>query len=253
MIRSTNRISRSLGWLAFCCCVPNVRYHSTVSSRICITCGAVSSATRDALASRSLPDDADYVPQVLDPMSVATLRALINRIIPQSPPHYIDLAARIDQQLAQGVGDGWRFAALPADTVAYRLGLHTLDSDATRRFGAPFAHLPVPRQDELLSIAAAGDGGGDGNGNSVVNDGGEDPSSPASGSDQFNAAQLRAWFEEARADAVKLYVAHPTTLARIGYSGIANGGDGLPKSGFVRVGFGEREDWEPLPTAAEDS
>jgi hypothetical protein len=57
---------------------------------------------------------------------------------------------------------------------------------------------------------------------------------------------LRAWFEDARADAVKLYVAHPDTLARLGYSGIANGGDGMPKSGFVRIGFGERESWEPI-------
>jgi hypothetical protein len=211
----------------------------------------VSTVTRDALASRLVPDDPAYIPRVLDAMSLATLRALINRIIPQSPPHHIDLAARIDQQLAEDVGDGWRFAALPADPVAYRRGLRTLDSDGIRRVGAPFAQLPVPRQDEILSIAAAGGGGSDANVNRVADDGGE-PSSPAGGSDEFNGAQLRAWFEEVRADAVKLYVAHPRTLARIGYSGIANGGDGLPKSGFVRVGCGEREDWEPLPSTAED-
>ena len=35
--RLANRISRSLGWVAFCCWVPSVRYQSTVSSRIWTT------------------------------------------------------------------------------------------------------------------------------------------------------------------------------------------------------------------------
>jgi hypothetical protein len=60
---------------------------------------------------------------------------------------------------------------------------------------------------------------------------------------------MRSWFEDLRADAVKTYMGHPKTLARMGYSGIANGGDGEPKSGFVRVGIGEREAWEPIASA----
>ncbi len=45
---------------------------------------------------------------------------------------------------------------------------------------------------------------------------------------------------------MKAYLGHPRTLARIGYSGIANGGDGEPKTGFARIGIGERETWEPV-------
>ncbi len=57
---------------------------------------------------------------------------------------------------------------------------------------------------------------------------------------------MRVWFEDLRADAVKLYVAHPQTLAAMGYGGFANGGDGSPKTGFARIGLGEREAWEPI-------
>jgi len=59
--------------------------------------------------------------------------------------------------------------------------------------------------------------------------------------------QMRLWFEDTRSAAVRLYVAHPATLARMGYSRIGYGGDGEPKSGFVRAGADEREAWESLP------
>ncbi len=57
---------------------------------------------------------------------------------------------------------------------------------------------------------------------------------------------MRLWFADLRSDAVRLYVAHPATLARMGYGGIAYGGDEARKPGFVRIGAGEREAWEPL-------
>ena len=62
---------------------------------------------------------------------------------------------------------------------------------------------------------------------------------------------MKLWFEDVRFAAVRLYVAHPATLARIGYSGIAYGGDGPRKSGFVDFGIGRREPWEPLPRLPE--
>lgn len=184
----------------------------------------VSTPTRQALAAQAREDDAGYAPQMLDAAGIETLRAMVDRIIPQSPPRHIDLAARIDQRLARGSGDGWRFATLPADPTAYRLGLLALDRDASQRFGAPFSQLAPSQQDELLTLAAAGRCGG---------------------SHDLTGAQLRDWFEDVCADAVRLYVAHPQTMAHLGYSGIANGGDGMPKAGFLRVGLGEREDWEP--------
>jgi Gluconate 2-dehydrogenase subunit 3 len=207
------------------------------SYRALIRSSRVSTGTREALEARAKPDDPLYVPRILDPASIATLRALLDRIVPQTPPRDIDLAARIDQQLSLGAGDGWRPASLPADSDACRAGLRTLDHRAMTRHGVRYTDLDPSRQDamlvEIIERSDASDTPGD------------DP-------EGLDPEQLRAWFEELRVDAVRLFIATPRSLSRVGYSGIANGGDGMPKSGFVRVGLGEREDWEPLPCADGD-
>ena len=107
-----------------------------------------------------------------------------------------------------------------------------MDAAAQHLHGYGFRSLDSVRQDELLRHAADG----------------TLRLTPAP--DCLSAAQTKLWFEDLRADAVKLYVAHPATLSRMGYSGIAYGGDGEPKSGFVHVGASETEAWEP-PAAAD--
>jgi len=199
-----------------------------------IASGRVGARTRAALRARQHADDADYVPAALDMAALTALRAVIARVVPQTESGRLDLAARIDRELAAGHGDGWRFAQLPPDALAYRIALATIDDAARRAHGDGFARLDGARQDDLLTRIAAGRIGR--------------ADAEASG-DRFSADQLRAWFEDLRADAVRAYIGHPRTLARIGYSGIANGGDGQPKSGFVRIGIGEREAWEPIGLA----
>lgn len=192
----------------------------------------VSSVTRDVLQARAQPDDPDYVPSALDEATLETLRVVLDLVIPQSPPRTVDLAARIDRTLSRGVGDGWRYSALPADRDAYVSGVRTLNGLAVRRFGNAFAEVSPEHRQVLLTHITMG----------------PDAADTTSGDGlPLDPAQLRLWFEELRADAVRLFVATPAMLARIGYSGIANGGDGLPKSGFVDVGLNQREDWEPSP------
>jgi hypothetical protein len=67
---------------------------------------------------------------------------------------------------------------------------------------------------------------------------------------------MRFWFEDLRADAVRLWLAHPAALARVGFSGIGAGGDrpgpiadGLP--GFHEVGLDRAESWEIRPAQGE--
>jgi predicted alpha/beta-hydrolase family hydrolase len=190
----------------------------------------VSTRTRRALLERLAPDEDTYAPVALEAAEFATLRAVVERIVPQTAQPRIDLAARIDRDLAAGVGDGWRFDVLPADAVAYGMALRTLDACALALDGCSFLDLDDARRDAMLGAIAD-----------------ETFSMPVDAApDRLDARQLRAWFEDVRAEAVKHYVAHPWTLARIGYSGIANGGDGSPKSGFVRVGPDDREAWEPV-------
>ena len=210
-----------------------IGYHTLIAST------RVSRGTREALESRAAPDDPDpaSASTTLDAKALATLRAVIDCVVPQINEVAIDLAARIDRQLALGTGDGWRFADLPGDRDAYRMALQTLDAASNARNGCDFGALDTDRRASMLTDIC------DGRFEMTIGD-----DSRANGLD---AAQMRLWFEDARADAVKLYVAHPDTLARLGYGGIANGGDGMPKSGFARIGVGEREAWEP--TAFADS
>ncbi len=189
----------------------------------------VSARTRAALLDRAAPDDTAYQPSAMSADNLVLLRAVLARVLPQGPGPAIDLAARLDAALAGGTGDGWRFADLPPDAEAYRTGLAALDAAAQAGSGRGFAALEDHAQDSLLTRAAAGD---------LATEGG------------LSGRQMRRWFEDVRAEAVKLYVAYPATMARIGYDGFAYGGDGDRLQGFHALEPGDREAWEPVPAMA---
>ncbi len=186
--------------------------------RALIETDRVSAGTRALLLARGVDDDPGYRPAVLTEAGLVTLRSLVDRVLPQPGPDKIDLAARIDAMLAAGPGDGWRHAALPRDAEAWRAGLQTLDDVCRAVSGESFAASAVARQEQLLAQVEAGQGGG-----------------PA-----LDGDQMRLWFQEMRAEAARLYVAHPATLARLGYGGIASA------RGFARIGPDERDAWEKL-------
>ncbi|WP_270354514.1 alpha/beta hydrolase [Microbacterium testaceum] len=172
----------------------------------------VDARVRGILARRALPDDRGYAPEVLDIAQLTLLREIADLVVPQEGPA-IDIAARVDAQLARGEGDGWRPADLPADPEAYRRGLDTL--------AASWPTDPADR-DRVLRAAIEGEG----------EDGGP-----------LDAARLKAWLEDARNDLVRQWLAHPASMARVGYDGFATGGS--PIRGFVELRLGRREDWEP--------
>ncbi|MGI4778555.1 MAG: alpha/beta fold hydrolase [Janthinobacterium lividum] len=179
-----------------------------------IASARVSCKTRAALAVRALADDPDHVPRVLSPMQMQTLRAVAELVVPQTGPS-IDLAARIDSQLAAGKDDGWRFADMPSDRDAYAMALGGL---------AGFGTLADDAKQAALTRMGAGD---------------YDHAA-------LSAGQMKHWFEDLRADLVRIWLAHPATMARIGFDGFANGGDGTRKQGFERLAADEREAWEPV-------
>jgi len=196
--------------------------------RALIDSDRVSARTRADLLERAAPDDPDYQPKALA-SHWAAMRALIGRVVPQSGGFPIDLAARIDARLASGGGDGWRFAELPEDREAWNAGLATLDAASHAEHGTGFSQLSHDTQDEMLTCIAVG-------------------SVPLpSGVALLNTDQMRLWFADVRGEAARTYVAHPATLARMGYSGMAYGGDFARKSGFTRIGAGQVEAWEPAP------
>ena len=188
----------------------------------------VSARTRAVLEARAAPDAPDGAPDALSSAQLRVLRAALDRVVPQPDAEPIDLAARVHKALAEGIGDGWRFDLLPSDIDAYRAALETLDEAAELEHRCGFAALDGDQRDLLLTRVDDG----------VLQVG-----------TRLSAEQMRLWFEDLRADAVKAYVSHPATMMRIGYGGFANGGDGVRQQGFTRVGEGEREAWEPVSQA----
>ena len=57
--------------------------------------------------------------------------------------------------------------------------------------------------------------------------------------------QLSLWFEDARNDLARVWLSHPASLARVGYTGFATGGTGPEPAGYLVLAAGEREEWEP--------
>jgi pimeloyl-ACP methyl ester carboxylesterase len=147
---------------------------------------------------------------VLSARQFATLSAILDRVIPQEEPK-LDLAAYVLERLTTGKGDGWRYDVLPSDAQAYRQALDRLEG---------FSLLDADSQDSALRELAAL------------------PGTPGA-----------RWFEELRSDAVVAWMAHPATMARIGYSGIGVGGADTKYKGYVTIGPNEREAWEPEPVA----
>jgi pimeloyl-ACP methyl ester carboxylesterase len=150
---------------------------------------------------------------ILNAQQQRTLRAMLARIIPQPVEDSIDLADWIMARLASGKGDGWRYEVLLPDVEAYRNGLDKLSAQA-------FEEKSVKDQDAALTKLSRTEG----------------------------SAESR-WFEDVRSDAVEAYMAHPATLARIGYSGIGVGGATTKYKGFATLGPNESEDWEPVSLA----
>ncbi len=129
-------------------------------------------------------------PQVFNEGQMQTLRAVSARLIPAPDlAGAVDLASALDASLADGEGDGWRYADAPPDRRLHTLGLDALNAAALAHFGSPFSDLTPGRQDAMLSAASV------------------------------DAAR---WFEELLCALVELHYAHPLVQVSIGYDGMAD-------------------------------
>ena len=206
------------------------------SYRTFIESDRVSARARELLLDRGKADDPEYRPRAVSPAQMTVLRAIVDRVLPQPEPR-IDIAARMDEGLSGEPGDGWRFADLPSDQGSYRWGIDTLQDQAEAAFGRPFAALDPAEQDKLLAGLPEGQGA----------------TAPAPGPGRLSPHGMALWFEDLRANTVRVYMSHPLAMARCGYSGIGYGGDGERLQGFEHVGLNEVEAWEPQPLDASRS
>ncbi|MCE4283051.1 alpha/beta fold hydrolase [Xanthomonas hortorum pv. vitians] len=157
---------------------------------------------------------------VLSQHQLELLTAVVARVL-DGAGDAREIARRMDIQLAEGAGDGWRHAALPPDRLAMPLGLDTLDA-----LSNGFAGLPAETQDRWLrevSQSTAGD----------------DPSAHG-----LDAAQLAHWFEDVRAEAARIWISLPATMAAMGYDGFAVGGAGIDSAGYQQTAADQQEAWQ---------
>ncbi|UOQ98603.1 gluconate 2-dehydrogenase subunit 3 family protein [Hymenobacter sp. 5317J-9] len=180
----------------------------------------VSEATRAALQER-LDAPAAYAPQFLSPEAFGLLDAVAARLFPQPDraEHPIALAPAVDQRLAEGRADGWRYDALPPDREAVRLGLGGIQEIAQALFQADFLALPAEQQDAVLQALADG-------------------RPPGATWQTLHAGRF---FEELLAELTEYYYAHPLAQEEIGYVGMAD----LPA--WTRIGLYQKEDREVNP------
>ena len=87
------------------------------------------------------------------PDETRLLEAMVAHILPQddrTPERQIPILPRIDERLHKGRIPGYRFAKMPPDGDAYRLGFQAIAQIAQQSYGRPFLDLSWREQDELL-------------------------------------------------------------------------------------------------------
>jgi len=185
-----------------------------MTSQELLSSAHVSAATRAALTQRLAETGAAYEPQFLAPATYRLLQAVAARLLPQPErPVPIPLALAVDQRLAEGRADGWRYDALPPDREAYRLGLGGIQEIAHELFKADFERLETAQQDEVIQALASGNPPG------AV----------------WQTLPANRFFEEMLAELTETYYAHPWAQDEIGYTGYAD----LPA--WTKIGLNEKE------------
>ena len=148
------------------------------------------------------------------------LKAVCDRIIPQSAADRVPLENFIDQKVAENLGDGYQKAGNPDMQQMWRRGLHALDEEAKVRFGQPFIDLPGGRQDDILHMIQQGD-----------------VRSPA-----WEEVPPNGFFKgRLLHDIVTFYYGHPNGWDEMGFGGPAS-----PR-GYVRMGFDRHDPWDAVP------
>jgi hypothetical protein len=149
------------------------------------------------------------------------LRAVIDRVLPQDDrdeAHRIPIINTIDARLASGRIDGYRYADMPPDGVAHRLGLQAIDTIAREIYGHPFIELLPDLQERVLQ---------------TIHD-----SEPPAAHDIFARMPCQRYWMLLVQDIVEAYYAHPYAWDEIGF-----GGPAYPR-GYMRLEHGRPEPWE---------
>lgn len=175
-------------------------------------------ATRNLVIGR-----VEQVPQIcfFSPDEAQLMQAILDRVLPQDDrdeAHKIPLLPALDERLASGRINGYRYEHMPPDGEAYRLGLQGIEAIAQHLHYQPFTALEPLEQDQVLL---------------TLHDG-----NPPAGAEIWERVSVNHFWAMLLQDTVSIYYAHPYAWDEIGY-----GGPAYPR-GYIRLRNGQPEPWE---------
>lgn len=175
-------------------------------------------ATRKTVRARLAPPPPI---RFFSPEEAKLFEAIINRLLPQedrTPDRRIPILPEIDKRLFSNTLNGFRFADMPPDRDAYRMGLKAIDEMAHERFRAAFIIVGPYAQDLLLKS---------------LHDENPDPPHPV-----WKRMPVHRFWALMLQDCVDVYYSHPWAWDEIGF-----GGPAYPR-GYMRLENGLPEPWE---------
>jgi hypothetical protein len=156
-----------------------------------------------------------------DEAEALTAGALLDRLLGQDDEPRVPVLGMIDERLADGIGDGYRYDEMPEDADAWRRSIAALDRDAEREHGVPFHALGRGSQMDAIERVQQTDG---------------------SWADLPAKRVFELWVRYACA----AFYSHPWAWNEIGF-----GGPAYPR-GYANLGVDKRERWEAAEVDASD-
>ena len=151
-----------------------------------------------------------------------SMEIIVSHLLPQDdrhPSRRIPIVPRIDERLHKGRTPGYRFAKMPPDGDAYRLGFQAIEQMAQESYHRRFLEMTWGEQEELLKS---------------IHD-----SKPKNGAaDIWERMEIHRFWALLVQDCVESYYAHPWAWDEIGF-----GGPAYPRA-YIRLEHGEPEPWE---------
>ena len=174
--------------------------------------GAVTQPTRQALYERL--NKAHEQPRFFLPYYFDLLNIVCDRLVDQDPAdRVVNIAALIDDRLAQGLGDGWRYNSMPPDGEMLLRGLAGIDETAEVMSKKAFKELKKIAQLEILQVVQQGRPPGQ----------------------IWSRLPPQMFFEELLAETAEIYYSDPAVQLDIGYIGMADA------YGWKNIGLNERD------------
>lgn len=209
--------------------VPSYPIYPEGTTKRLLATDLVTAKTREVLKARIAAHEKrdNPEPHFFSTAEFKTLQAVCARLIPQPDrEHPIDLAGGIDQRLAAGKTNGWRYDTMPPDGEAFRRALRGLDETARAMSNDGLEHrfemISDSAKDAVLKAVQRGD---------------------ATGAAWQTMPSMR-WFEELLTELASSYYSHAVAQDEIGFAGYADA------HGWQRIGLNELESFEPRPMNA---